>query len=215
MTETAWILLGDVIDSREIADRDAFETRLTGTLRRVADEYEEDVIEAPRRIKGIDEIAGVLGSVENVVGVQRQISLGVHPERIRLVVVRGDVERVGAGDVTEMRGAGFADAADELDRVEAAGETFSLVGLPRRAASLSATVNLLDYVRSTWTERRVEVLRAVETHGSQAAAASELGVSRQAINGHLTDESVKTVDAVERTLSEELSSLAATSSTEI
>ncbi|MEZ3145090.1 SatD family protein [Halobaculum sp. MBLA0143] len=216
MTEPdrAWIVLGDVVDSREIEERDRFELALDALLRHISEEYERDVIADFDRLKGIDEIGAVLGSVRSLVDVRRTLTLGLHPERVRLVAYRGEVNDLSAETVGKMDGAGFAGAADELGRIEEQGLTFVISGLPMEEEYVSTVFNLTDHVRSRWTANRVRAIRAYDRLGSQVEAANLLDVSRQAINQHLTSDSVKLVRQTESVVDDSLQNLSVTTDAE-
>jgi predicted DNA-binding protein YlxM (UPF0122 family) len=212
MAEQVWIVLGDVVDSRSIEARQRFEADLDSVLARINQEYESEILSPFTRLKGIDEIGGVLASVASLVAIQREITLGVHPEEIRLVVVRGPVERVEVTDIREMDGQGFVDAAERLQAVESAGTTFALSGFDTSTDNqITAAINLLDLVRHSWTERRVEVLQTYHDAETQTEVAAELGVTRQAISAHLNAKSVERVQHVESLLATELRSRSFTS----
>lgn len=216
MTEpdTAWIVLGDVVDSRGIEERDRFESALDALLRHISEAYERDVIADFDRIKGIDEIGAVLRSVRSLVDIRRTLTLGLHPERIRLVAYRGEVNDLSAETVGKMDGTGFAGTADELSRIEEQGLTFAVSGLSMQDEYISAVFNLTDHVRSRWTENRVRALRAYDRLGSQVEAANLLDVSRQAINHHLTSDSVRLVRQTESVVDDTLQDLSITTDTE-
>lgn len=208
MTQTAWIVLGDVVESRKITDREGFEAKVDQTISKINDEFANDIVAEFTRLKGIDEIGGILNSVRSLVTIQRILSLGLHPDEIRIAVVRGEVA-VGSGDdMSEMDGPGFAKAADELEKIESTGTTFSIKGLSQKTDNLiTAGINMIDVIRNNWTERRVEVLELYREHGSQQDVATMLGVTRQTINSHINDASVERVEHAESTISEEIDSL--------
>lgn len=213
-TETAWILLGDVVDSRSIGRRDRFESAVDAELRQLNRTYDGHLLADFTRLKGIDEIGAVLGSVRSLVEIRRDLTLGLHPEEIRIAVVRGAVNDLSESDVSQMDGEGFASAADELEEIEAAGRTFGIRGLPLQNNLISELVNVVDHIRSGWTESRVRAVRASRRTGSQAEAAELLGVSRQAVNQQLNSHSVQLVRQAESVASEELSAVSVTTGTE-
>ncbi len=208
MTQKAWIVLGDVVDSRKIADRAGFERKVDQTISRINDDFESGMVAEFERLKRIDEIGGVLKSAKPIVDIQRILSLGLHPHEIRVVAVRGEIETSNTGNVSEMDGYGFAEAADELERLESTGGTFSLVGISEKDDNLiTAGINMVELVRNSWTERRVEVLDLYEKYESQQAVADELGVTRQTIHSHISDKSIKRVEHAESMIADEVRSL--------
>ena len=216
MTEvdTAWVLLGDVVDSREIENRDRFELALDALLRQLNEAYGRDLVADFDRLKGIDEIGAVLGSVKSLVEIRRALTLGLHPEQIRLVVYRGEVNDLSVESVGKMDGSAFAGAGDELSRIEEKGQTFAISGLPMQEKYVSAVLNLTDHIRSGWTGSRVRAIRAYERYGSQAEAAELLGITPQAVNQHLNSQSVKLVRQTESVVDDGLRTVSVTTDTE-
>lgn len=204
-SEDTWIVLGDVVDSRKITDREAFERKLAETLDQINNRYERDIVSDFVGLKGIDEIGGVLGSVNSLVDIQRSICLGVHPREIRLVVVRGEIKRVDVEDMREMDGTGFIKADDELHKIEQSDMTFSLSGLNPGVDELAtASINMLDLVRNDWTERRVEIFDEFLRAETQKAVAEKLGITQQAVSAQLNVKSVRRVRQVESILDREI-----------
>ena len=213
-TETAWILLGDVVDSRGIGRRDRFESAVDAELRQLNRTYDEHLVADFTRLKGIDEIGAVLGSVRSLVEIRRDLTLGLHPEEIRIAVVRGAVTNLSESDLSQMDGEGFAAAADELEAVEETARTFSIRGLPLQNELISEVINVVDHIRSGWTESRVRAIRASRRTDSQVEAAELLGTSRQAVNQHLNSHSVQLVRQAESVASEELRAVSITTDSE-
>lgn len=208
MAQEAWIILGDVVDSRKITDREVFGRKVDSTISKINEEFENEVVADFTRLKGIDEIGGVLNSAHSIIAIQRILSLGLHPDEIRIVAVRGEVESDDGADMSEMDGPGFAKAADELERIESEGVTFALKGFSEKTDNLvTAGVNTLDIIRSRWTERRVEVLNLNQKYDSQQEVAEKLGVTRQAVHSHINDPSVKRAEYAESMISEEVRSM--------
>lgn len=212
-TRSAWVLLGDVVNSRGIDERGQFESEIDAELRQINRTYDEQLVANFTRLKGIDEIGAVLGSARSLVEIRRDLTLGFHPELLRTAVVRGEVNDLSENDVSQMDGGGFATAADELNQVEKANRTFRMCGLPMGNDIISECINIIDYIRSRWTEERVRAIRAYQRKGSQVEAAKLLGVSRQAVNKHLNSQPVQLVQQTEEIVSDEIKTVSTTTDT--
>lgn len=188
MVQKYCVVLGDVVESRKIEDREAFQKTLQTTLDTINEEF-GDSVQAPFTIlKGVDEIGGVLKSVHPLVTIQRRLARALHPQQIRLAAVVGEIDvNVASGDVSAMDGEAFARADGVLTELESADLTFELEGtMPVLDELLSDEINLLDMFRETWTERQVEIISKYEQLDSQKEVAESLDISPQAVSNALT-----------------------------
>lgn len=204
MTERYCVVLGDVVDSREIDDREAFQRTLSETLDAINEEF-DDSLQAPFAVlKGVDEIGGVLRTVPPVVEIQRRLARAVHPQQMRVVAVLGAVDvNEGAGDVAVMDGEAFARADALLAELESEDLTFRLAGdEPVLDDLLSDEINLLDMLRAGWTERQLEIVTRFDELDSQKAVAESLDISPQAVSNALSRTKGRKVLAIEERLDE-------------
>lgn len=198
------VVLGDVVDSREIDDREAFQRTLAETLDATNEEF-DDSLQAPFAVlKGVDEIGGVLRTVPPVVEIQRRLARAVHPQQIRIAAVLGRVDvNEGAGDVSVMDGEAFARADALLAELESDDFTFRLEGdEPVLDDLLSDEINLLDMLRAEWTERQLEIVTRFDELDSQKAVAESLDISPQAVSKALSRTKGQKVLAIEGRLAE-------------
>lgn len=202
------VVLGDVVGSRQIEDREAFHAELRTAIAMINDRHEDALVAPFETIKGVDELGGVLASVTPLSTVQKRLSRAVHPEQIRLAAVVGEVDvNPSGGDVAAMDGPAFAEADSVLDDLDEEGLTFRLAGIdPVLDPLISDQCNLLDMVRSQWSERKLEVIVAYEEHGTQREAAASLDISTQAVSEHLRGANWHQIDRIESRLATALGS---------
>lgn len=209
MTER-YVVLGDVVDSREIADRDAFQGRLDGACRAV-NERHAAAIHAPFAVlKGVDELGAVLTDPTVVYDVARTFADRLAPQRLRLVVARGEVYLgVETRDVARMDGPAFHRANELLAGAERDGLLFdaAVTGSPLDTA-VADEVNLLLGRRVAWTDRQREVVTEYRRRGTQTAAAEALGISQQAVSKALGSVDWRMVETVEERLAGTLEAMA-------
>jgi len=199
---TRLVLLGDVVSSREIADRTAFGQRLRETCSAVTTDH-ADAFDAPLKpLKGIDEVGGVLTTPEPLYAVLDDLRSSLHPHELRIAVAEGVVDvGVNSGSVSQMDGPAFH-RADEL-LAELDGGPLR-VTLDFQASPLDTAVademNLLFASKRRWTDRQREVVECYRETGSQAAAADALGVSQAAVSQALSRASWPTIREIEARL---------------
>lgn len=197
-----YVLLGDVVQSRRIDDREAFRERLTGICATLNDDYETSIHAEFTVLKGVDEVGGVLSSLGDSYDIVRNLFEALRPYELRLAIASGSID-VGADshDVAEMDGPAFHRAAELIDALEDSGLLFDMdVGKGTLDTALADEINLLLLVRQEWTDRQREVIQAYQRHDGQDGAARELGVTQQAISDALTNASWPTVHAIEKRL---------------
>lgn len=205
-----YVVLGDVVHSRDIEDREAFQRSLRAVCARVNDEHAGAVSAEFTVLKGIDEVGGVLSSPAPLYDVVTAFQEGLRPNEVRLAVASGGID-VGAEsrDVTRMDGEAFHRASERLEALERDGLVFDASLADRRLArAVADEINLLLYLRDGWTDHQREVVEAYRRLGTQQAAAAELGVTQQAVSNTLARAAWPLVETVEGRLRETLAEMA-------
>lgn len=186
-SDTAYVVVGDVVGSRTIDDRDAFGRTLDGALAAVNHQYDDSVRADVVTVKGVDEIAGVLEAPRDVYGLVKTVHDEIHPHQVRFGVAHGRIDvKPGSADVTEMDGPAFHRANELLEWVERRDGLFALDGVhPGVDDLVSTTVDLILTLREDWTDREFDAVRARERAASQQEAADRLGVIQQTVSDRL------------------------------
>ena len=187
MRRHEYVILGDVIASREIDDREAFRDTIEAALEAVNDRYADDVVGEFALLKGVDEIAGVIDDPRNLYRILRDVVSATRPGAIRFSVVYDEIDVGTAGDAAgEMDGPAFHRADEALVDVAEAELYVSFSG--RRPAFdplIGACINLLLVAREDWTERQRAMVAAYEETGTQNAVADRFDVSQQTVSATL------------------------------
>lgn len=206
------IVVGDVVDSRESDRREGLERDLTEGLDSVNNAFQEDIVADFVRLKGVDEIAGVLRTPANAYGVIRSITERIHPVSIRFAVVFGAVDIApNSSDVATMDGSAFHRADELLSRIETqdrlVGVDIHTTGVDSGRRSdgrreednsllcdlLADHLDLIQLWKSRWTERQVELVRAYRSYDSVVAVADEVGVTPQTVSESLRRSRAQTI----------------------
>ena len=199
--DARYVVLGDVVGSREIDDRAAFRERLTDARRAVTDARGEDFAAGPSMLKGIDELGAVLTRLDGLYDVVVTMNDWLHPQAIRLAVASGEIEFGPTEDVARMDGGAVHRATELLESVEGDDLWFGLdTGTEPLDTAVADEINLLVHLRRSWTDRQRDVVTRYERAGTQRAVAEELGVSQQAVSTVLQGASWPLIDTVESRL---------------
>jgi predicted DNA-binding protein (UPF0251 family) len=186
-TGPQFVLLGDLVGSRQVADREAFEARAKATLADLATAWPDaGWVAGPILTRGIDEVAAVLARPRRAFDFAVGLNLAVWPQRFRFALASGTIDiGLEAGNVADMGGTAFHHAADAIARARRDRQPFALAleDCPEATAGLvEAAAALHQAIVVRWTEREAATVRAYRQAGSQAAAAERLGVSQQAVS---------------------------------
>lgn len=204
-----YVVLGDVVRSRNIDDREEFQRRLEDSCRRVNDRFESGIIAEFELLKGIDEVGGVLRTPVDIYDVARIFAEEIRPHRIRLAVAFGEVDvGLASKDVSKMDGPAFHRADELLNTIEQEKLLFDMeTDTDYLDVSISDEINLLLSRRRDWTDRQREMIDAYREHGTQRAVAESHGVTQQAVSKTLNKAAWPMIETIEgrlRTTLEEL-----------
>lgn len=179
-----FVLLGDVVDSRSISNRDTFRRHLVRGCDRVNDQYEGDIFGELEILKGIDEIGCVLVSVTNLYDIAKELLNAIYPHQIRIAVVHGEIDvGVRTGSISQMDGPAFHQADELLNNIEQSGRLFDLrTGRMGFDLAVADQINHLLMMRQRWTNHQHDVVSKYEKIGTQNEVSEELGISQQAVS---------------------------------
>jgi hypothetical protein len=183
-TKSYLVLLGDVVASREVADRERFRAVLEAACARVNGEWSVDLIAGFTMLKGVDELGGVLRTPRAVFSMVSAFEEAARPRRIRWVLAGGGIDTaVESGEVARMDGPAFHAAAAGMAALKRSKLQFAATGGdPLLDRALGGLVSAALLFRGTRTESQQRAIEEYARAGSQATAAARLGVSQQAVS---------------------------------
>lgn len=201
-SETVIVLLGDVENSRRVADREALGVGLDRACGRLNDEFADELGAPVSIIKGIDEMGAALISFRRAYDMIALVGAELRPERMRFVLVAGEVDTTsGSSEFARMDGPVFHLAADMMKELKSSKLLFAMsVSDPLLDEAVAGAVNMLLLARTARTEKQRDVVEEYERQGNQVAAAAALGVSQQAISHVLVGSDYRQFKLVETSL---------------
>lgn len=181
-----FVLIADLVHSRRVEDRPAFESRLEAALRRVRTLPGVDWHAPLEAVKGIDELSSVLLTPDRAFDVAWQVNLRVWPESFRFVLAHGEID-VGweTRRAGPMDGPAYHRAAAGITRARDDGLPFALdlPGVPStQTAVVESLAHLHDTIVAEWSAREAEFVRAYDELGRQGDVAERFDVSQQAVS---------------------------------
>jgi len=204
--ERALVVLGDVVGSREVADREALQRDLQGSMQAVNQRHEDDVLASFSLLKGVDEFGGVLTGISALYDIVKTIYRSTSPTAVRFAGAYGRVD-VGSErrEVAEMNGPAFHRADGLLSDIDVDGRLFALyTGDDLLDIFIGNYVNLCLMQMSEWTPRETEIVDAYERMGTQSVAAEELDVSQQRVSNVIRETNWKEFRRMESDLNNAL-----------
>ena len=199
-----FVLLSDVVGSRNIRDRRGFEKKLAATLKAMQQQH-HSVFEMPIQVwKGLDETAAMLKQPWKLYELMDAMDEAIAPAKIRFVLVKETVDVMPQHNaVAEADGAAFHLAATRMLDLKKSGLKFTCsTGNDPFDQAWQSQVNLLWLVKGRWTERQRRMFRMYSQTGLQDDVAKRLNISQQTVSKTLKSIDAAQVQALEKTLAE-------------
>lgn len=176
------VVLGDVVGSRDLEDRDAFAASVRSAVDAVNAGFAAETAAEFTMLKGIDEFVGVLESVAPLYRVVDTFHREIAPVAARVVAVAGTIDVRGT-DASQLDGPAFHEADVRMNELEASDLFVDVdTGDPVVDRLLAGEMNALYLLKRQWTDRQRDVVAAYRDEGTQTAAASRLDVSQQTVS---------------------------------
>lgn len=204
MTTRRCVVVGDVVESRSVDDRERLHATLESGVERANVAVGDHLVAPFATLKGVDEVGGVLTDPGAAYRAIRELADAIHPTAIRFAVVWGRVD-VGAdaSDVAKMDGPAFHEADDLLRDVEAASRYVGLSVADTEEWLVDLFANQMDLIfmwKDGWTPHQAEVMGLYRELETMAAVADRLDVSVQAVSQTLQRADSQRILAIERDL---------------
>lgn len=184
MAANYYVLLGDVVLSRNIARREEFQLRLRRACAKATKQFSATVHTRIKLLKGTDEFGGVLNSWQDVFDMVNMILDEIHPYQVRFSLVR-DVIDVGekSDDVAKMDGPAFHRAASMINELKQTGLLFQMAtGDLQTDISISNQVSMLLLLRQRWTAKHHQIVMEYRKNETQQFIASKMKITQQEVS---------------------------------
>jgi len=175
------VLIGDVVSSKKIADRLAFQNRLAAALKRLSDSNPNAA--SPYTITLGDEFQAVLHRADTMFHEIFSLLGEVHPEKIRFAVGIGDIDTpINPRSAIGMDGPAFHNARDAMEELERSSRLFGIAGLQGSCAEVTVhTLDLLFRIIGKWKKNRLRTLTMLIEGTAVSEISGKLGITEQAV----------------------------------
>ena len=198
-----YVMLGDVIHSRQITDRNDFQKRIEKTCQIINTRYSEDTYADFKILKGIDEIGGVLTGMSKTYEIITTILEEIYPNLMRFVLVFDYIDTaVATKDVTKMDGPAFHKASDMIHKLKSSKLTCDISANNKMIDTMVANqINSLLLMKINWSTRQHQVVKEYERTMNQSRVAEHFEMTQQAVSKILNRSMWREIKQIEENLS--------------
>jgi predicted DNA-binding protein YlxM (UPF0122 family) len=199
MTQKLYVMLGDVIASRGIKDREKFRNKLEKACLDINRNFSGDIYADFKILKGIDEIEGVLMNIANVYKIMDTMLEELYPYSMRFVIVFDAIDTaLESRDVSRMDGPAFHKASDALKYLKGSRFIFrSSTGDEILDKAVAGEINLIFFFKNGWSSRQRRILREYMNTGKQDMVAKSLDITQQAVSKAIKRSMWKEISGIE------------------
>lgn len=189
-------IIGDIIDSKKIEDRNKVQNKLKNILCKLNTEYSKDIA-AKFCITLGDEFQGLLKKSENVMKMILEIEMAMTPIQIRFGIGMGTINtEINYENSSEIDGNVYHRARKMIKKIEHKKSQYSepesniMISTEDDNIELDELLNSILSVctalKSKWTERQIEIIHAYLLNSeNQYKAAYSLRIGQSSVNKSL------------------------------
>lgn len=193
------VLIGDLIDSRQITDRAAAQQVLAAGLKRL-NKTSGSSLTSPYTLTLGDEFQAVFHRADTVFSDIISLLHQLEPVQIRFSLALGDITTaLNHRQALAMDGPAFYRARAGIDHLKASGDLIAVNGLPARCQELTTgSFRLAGHLMAKWRPNRLAILQRLMAEESVKDIARKLQISEPAVYKNIT---MGNLDAVMQLLS--------------
>lgn len=189
-------IIGDIVNSKKIQDRDAVQQKLKAALSAVNEDYKAEIASNFMITLG-DEFQGLLSTGKHLMDVLTRIEQEMSPVRFRFGIGVGSITTQIQRDwAIGADGPGYHKAREAVAHLKAAENKkengpadtrIAFEDAPQEIADLlNVTFKLLTAIKQSWSkQQRLVIQDALKHRDSQVKMAGRLGVKQPTIHKHL------------------------------
>ena len=187
MTEDLLVLLGDVISSKKLENREDFQTKLITGCNQVNKKYKQDIYSYMNIIKGSDEIGVVLKNISKFYAIITEISQTIGPNLMRFVLVKGQIDTgLDQREISRMDGPAFHKASNLMNMLKDEKLIFKMdTGDLVFDKLVTNNINLIYLIEKKWSTKKINITNDYEKIRDQRRVAAKYGIKQQDVSYHL------------------------------
>ncbi|MCF7803279.1 MAG: SatD family protein [Candidatus Marinimicrobia bacterium] len=199
-----FVLLGDIINSRELSNRSRAQNLFKGVINEINSEYSGAFL-SPLTVTLGDEFQGVLANASQLFAIihqaQIQLRAGDEPIEVRFALGLGDIETpINNQSAIGMDGSAFHNAREALENAKQEDRHLCFQGDIATSDILDLHCAWIDRIIRQWKFRRLNILHYHRLGDKQADLEKRLGISQPAISQNLSHPDTALVLKTEKTI---------------
>ncbi len=204
------VIVGDLVNSRLVEDRNRFQKEVNTTLVSINSEFKNELYAPLKQTLGIDEISGVLKNPAASYRICRMLNYAINPLQFRFAIVSDTLDvSIDSYDAGKMDGAAFHIASNLLGkRTRSKGiYHFQISGDSSINSILNNLTELIQILRSDWTDHQRRIFDLYMKHRKQRAVGDILNITQQAVSEALKKTHWREINAAEDSIDKILNKL--------
>lgn len=190
-----YAIIGDIVSSKKLSNRDECQQRLNNILKNINDKY-SDCIASKFLITLGDEFQGLLHSPQYLLDIVETISFGMHPIDIRFGIGAGEISTGSVGEFA-LGSDGSAyhrarEVIEEIKKLEKRNKNFKtkikFSGFDEiDCCLLNATAAGQYFIEKRWTQKQRELIRLIQSSDehTQESISQQLGIAQSSVSSRL------------------------------
>ena len=193
--EIYFAIIGDVIESRNIENRDSVQKQYVEIINKINKEYSEDIASKFQITLG-DSFQGLLKNTTNLFTILQEIEEALSPYKLRFGIGVGSINTsIIIENSSLIDGPAYHNARFAIDDVKTINKenTYLLVHSNNKVLDdlINSSLTLCSYIKSTWTKKQKEVIKLhIKMNKSQVEIANELNIKQPSVNGRLQSSNI-------------------------
>lgn len=184
MKRKLYVLLGDVISSTRISDRDNFQQKLGESCREINASYAGDIYADFEILKGLDEIGGVLSNMSNSYEIITTLLDRLYPNSMRFALVFDYIDTaLVTMDVAKMDGPAFHKASNIISGLKKSKQMFDMsIGDEILDITISGLIDIILVTKKNWSAKQHQIVMEHKKGNKQSEIAKKFGITQQAVS---------------------------------
>lgn len=211
-------VIGDIIKSRKIANRNEIQAKLKKTLQKINQKYNDDIASNFMITIG-DEFQGLLKNGKNLIKIISEIEIAMLPIQIRFGIGIGKIDTEINKDMPlGADGPAYHNARQMIEELKSRDKKYetnhsnimicSQGNHAQTDTLLNTILSLCSAIKSKWTPRQIEIISCyIDSDKNQYKAAENLGIRQSSVNKSLNNSNFYTYEKAMDTVSSVLSEI--------
>lgn len=194
-----FLVLGDVINSRQIIDRKLFEKKMKLAVQQTSKAFESSLKLPIQRWKGLDEVALIVNTVDNIFELIQTINETIFPNKMRFVIAKGNIVLPkNTTEISKLDGEVFANAATLMLELKNEKMIVKINAINvEKDSALENQINGYYIIKDNWTEKQHAVYTLFAQTNNQSMVAKKIKTTQQLVSKTLKAINAYKVKAIE------------------